>query len=69
MNKQIPEFDICIAHIRTKNVLTKKVEELTSCRVLPEKGTMLMTRAGEGAVVHRHILAQGVKKGGSKFSS
>ncbi|SAJ26239.1 Uncharacterised protein [Enterobacter cloacae] len=63
MDQQIAQLNVGVAHVGAKNVLTEEIIELPPRRVFFEKGTVLVTRTGKGAVSHRHILAQGVKKG------
>ena len=63
VDQQITELHVGIAHIGTKHVFTEEFVKLPPRRVFFEKGTVLVTRTGKGAVSHRHILAQGVKKG------
>ena len=63
VDQQIAQLNVGVAHVGAKNVLTEEIIELPPRRVFFEKGTVLVTRTGKGAVSHRHILAQGVKKG------
>ncbi|MNC02161.1 hypothetical protein D3C75_495310 [compost metagenome] len=62
VDQQIAELDVGVAHIGPEKVLPEEVEELAACGVLLEESAVLMPRTGKGAVVHRHVLAQGVEK-------
>ncbi len=62
MDEQIAQFDVSIAHIRTKQIFAKKLVEMTTRWMLLEKLAMLMSRAGKGAVPHFNILSQRVIK-------
>ncbi|MNP72284.1 hypothetical protein D3C76_1688040 [compost metagenome] len=62
MDQQIAQLHVGVAHIGTKDILTKEIEELAACRVFLKECPVLMPRAGKGAVVHRHVLAESVEK-------
>ena len=63
MDQQIAQLHVGVAHVGAKHVLTEEIIELSPCRMLFEKGPVLVARTGESAVAHFHILAQGVEKG------
>ncbi len=62
MDQQIAQLHVGVAHIGTKNIFTKEIVKLTPGRVFLKERSVLVPRTGKGAVVHGHILAEGVEK-------